>query len=243
MRALPRRCCVLGGIRRADLAQRRQRPRPLSARSDRASIASCSSPTWPARWCRSSILAVADRELLCDAADCDGAEERRQRTVTTAQRLVEDYAAIQQRGRRGARRARRSDHGAGVACYRRRREPVRAHAPAGHQRTRPVCVVSCSRRARPATSTRAILLDRAADLRRRRGDRRTSRYRLAAAPVRAGGRDGIVTVPLTNRQQEIEQQIDELDRRVLIRGGAVHPAGRGASATGWRSGSPIRSIG
>jgi two-component system, NtrC family, nitrogen regulation sensor histidine kinase NtrY len=40
-------------------------------------------------------------------------------------------------------------------------------------------------------------------------------YRLAAAPVRAGGRDGIVTVPLTNRQQEIDQRIDELDRQVL----------------------------
>src|SRR6185369_10289538 len=40
-------------------------------------------------------------------------------------------------------------------------------------------------------------------------------YRLAAAPVRAGGRDGIVTVPLTNRQQQIDQQIDALDRQVL----------------------------
>ncbi len=33
--------------------------------------------------------------------------------------------------------------------------------------------------------------------------------------MRAGGREGIVTVPLTNRQQEIEEQLDELDRRVL----------------------------
>src|SRR5206468_6574209 len=33
--------------------------------------------------------------------------------------------------------------------------------------------------------------------------------------VRASGREGIVTVPMTNRQQQIEQQIDELDRRVL----------------------------
>jgi nitrogen fixation/metabolism regulation signal transduction histidine kinase len=39
-------------------------------------------------------------------------------------------------------------------------------------------------------------------------------YQLAAAPVRASGREGIVTVPMTNRQQQIEQQIDELDRRV-----------------------------
>src|SRR5207249_4501344 len=41
------------------------------------------------------------------------------------------------------------------------------------------------------------------------------RYRLAAAPVRSGGREGIVTVPLASRQQEIDEQIDELDRRVL----------------------------
>src|SRR5207245_8469766 len=40
-------------------------------------------------------------------------------------------------------------------------------------------------------------------------------YRVAAAPVRASGGQGIVTVALTNRQQEIEQQTDELDRRVL----------------------------
>ncbi len=41
------------------------------------------------------------------------------------------------------------------------------------------------------------------------------RYQLAAAPVRAGGRDVILTVPLASRQQEIESQIDELNRRVL----------------------------
>src|SRR5439155_12555358 len=41
-------------------------------------------------------------------------------------------------------------------------------------------------------------------------------YRLAAAPVRAGGRDLIVTVPQSLRQQDTEQQIDELDRRVVF---------------------------
>ena len=40
-------------------------------------------------------------------------------------------------------------------------------------------------------------------------------YLVAAAPVRAGAREGIVTVPQTLRQREIEQQIDEIDRRVL----------------------------
>ena len=41
------------------------------------------------------------------------------------------------------------------------------------------------------------------------------RYQLAAAPVRAGGREVILTVPLASRRQEIEGQIDELNRRVL----------------------------
>jgi len=40
-------------------------------------------------------------------------------------------------------------------------------------------------------------------------------YLVAAAPVRAGGRDGIVTVPQTLQRQESERQTDELDRRVL----------------------------
>jgi signal transduction histidine kinase len=40
------------------------------------------------------------------------------------------------------------------------------------------------------------------------------RYQLAATPVRVGGREVILTVPLASRQQEIESQIDELNRRV-----------------------------
>ena len=49
--------------------------------------------------------------------------------------------------------------------------------------------------------------------------------------MRAGGREGIVTVPLTLRQQEIEQQIDELDRRVLF--GAVLFSLLGAALGYW----------
>jgi signal transduction histidine kinase len=44
-------------------------------------------------------------------------------------------------------------------------------------------------------------------------------YLVAAAPVRVQNRQAILTVPLTLRQQEIEAQIDELNRRVLL--GAV----------------------
>jgi len=41
-------------------------------------------------------------------------------------------------------------------------------------------------------------------------------YLVAAAPVRIEARDAILMVPLTSRQQEIEAQVEELDRRVLL---------------------------
>ena len=44
----------------------------------------------------------------------------------------------------------------------------------------------------------------------------TVEYLVAAAPVRIEARDAILMVPLTSRQQEIEAQIEELDRRVLL---------------------------
>ena len=41
-------------------------------------------------------------------------------------------------------------------------------------------------------------------------------YLVAAAPIRAAGDDAILTVPLTSRQQEIERQIADLDRGLLL---------------------------
>ncbi len=62
---------------------------------------------------------------------------------------------------------------------------------------------------------RAIALDRLASFvgEESAGD---FRYLVAAAPVRVGGREAILTVPLALRQQEVEREIDELDRRVLL---------------------------
>ena len=42
------------------------------------------------------------------------------------------------------------------------------------------------------------------------------RYLVAAVPVRAAGRDAILTVSLALRQQEIERQINDLDRGILL---------------------------
>ncbi len=41
-------------------------------------------------------------------------------------------------------------------------------------------------------------------------------YLIAASPVRAGGKEDILTVPLVNRQREIEREIDDLDRGVHL---------------------------
>jgi signal transduction histidine kinase len=41
-------------------------------------------------------------------------------------------------------------------------------------------------------------------------------YMLAATPVRTGGRNAVLTVPLAFRQQEVEREIDELDRGVHL---------------------------
>jgi signal transduction histidine kinase len=41
-------------------------------------------------------------------------------------------------------------------------------------------------------------------------------YIVAAAPVRAGNRNAILTVPLANRQRDIEREIDDLDRGVHL---------------------------
>jgi signal transduction histidine kinase len=41
-------------------------------------------------------------------------------------------------------------------------------------------------------------------------------YMLAATPVRTGGRNAVLTVPLAFRQQEVEREIDDLDRGVQL---------------------------
>jgi signal transduction histidine kinase len=67
----------------------------------------------------------------------------------------------------------------------------------------------------PAGVYRAIVLGRQASY---VGEEHigTFAYMVAAAPVREGGVRTILTVPLALRQQEIEREIDALDRRVLL---------------------------
>jgi signal transduction histidine kinase len=134
-------------------------------------------------------------------------------TATVAQRLVEDYATLQQRGT-GALTA--IDDQIMVLVRRAIDEDVnlfdRDHLQATSARDLFASQILSTRT--PGEAYRTILLDR---LPTYVGEEEVGdvRYRLAAAPVRAGGREGIVTVPLTSRQQQIETQRDELDRRVI----------------------------
>jgi signal transduction histidine kinase len=158
------------------------------------------------------ILAIATRTYFTTQL-LAGADEAAARTVTTAQRLVEDYAAIQPRGSGGL--AAVDDQIMGLVA-RAIDEDANLFERARLQATsaRDIFASQLLTTRTPAAVYRTILLDRLPTF---VGDDAfgSVSYRLAAAPVRAGGRDGIVTVPLTNRQQEIDQQIDELDRQVL----------------------------
>jgi signal transduction histidine kinase len=158
------------------------------------------------------ILAIFTRTYIATQLSA-GAEEAAARTVTTAQRLVEDYAVLQQRGT-GALGA--IDDQIMVLVWRAIDEDVNLFDRVRLQATsaRDLFASGLLPSRTPADVYRAILLDRLPTF---VGEEKVGDfpYRLAAAPVRASGREGIVTVPLTNRQQQIERQVDELDRRVL----------------------------
>jgi signal transduction histidine kinase len=158
------------------------------------------------------ILAIFTRTYFATQLTAN-AEEAAARTVTTAQRLVEDYAALQQRG---AAALDAIDDQIMVLVRRAIDEDVNLFDRTQLQATsaRDLFASQLLPMRTPAEAYRAVLLDRLPTYvaEEKVGD---FTYRLAAAPVRASGREGVVTVPLTNRQQQIEEQLDELDRRVL----------------------------
>jgi len=67
----------------------------------------------------------------------------------------------------------------------------------------------------PADVYRAIVLERMPTVITEE-EAGTFRYMVAAAPVRVGWRDALLTVPLTLRQQEIEREIRDLNRRIVL---------------------------
>ncbi|HVB38477.1 MAG TPA: HAMP domain-containing protein, partial [Vicinamibacterales bacterium] len=160
------------------------------------------------------ILAVATRTYIAAQLRA-GIESAAARTVGVAQNVVDDYLDLQQRGTGSVPVL---DDDVLVWLGRVIDQDVNVFSGSRLLATseRDLFASGVLPTRTPANVYRAIVLRRLPSF---VGDETVGgfRYLVAAAPVHAGaGRDGIVTVPLTLRQQEIERQIDELDRRVLF---------------------------
>ncbi|MDO8835129.1 MAG: HAMP domain-containing protein, partial [Vicinamibacterales bacterium] len=143
-----------------------------------------------------------------------GIEEAAARTASVAQRVVEDYAQMPDQGER---RVDTVDDDILVWIARVIDQDVNVfEGPtlmATSERSLYASGVLPTRTS--ADIYRAIVLDRqAAHVARDRVG--AFDYLSASAPVRLGDREAILTVPLTLRQQAIEQEITDLTRRILL---------------------------
>jgi signal transduction histidine kinase len=185
-----------------------------------------------------AILAFAVRTYFAAQARA-GVEEAAARTATVAQRLVEDYATVL-----GPAGPTSIDDQIMVLVSRAIDQDVnlfeRSSLEATSQRD-----LFASRLLSPRTPSlvyRRIVLDRLPTFVSVE-QLANSTYMEAAAPIRAGGREGIVSVPLPLRKLEIERQIDTLDRQVIF--GAVLFSLLGAGIGYWmaeRIADPIKRL-
>jgi signal transduction histidine kinase len=158
------------------------------------------------------VLAFATRTYLFNQFRA-GVEDSAVKTATVAQRLIEDYAALQQR--RASSLQSIDDQFMVLVRWAIDQDVNLFNGPrlqATSERDLFASHLLPSRT--PSNVYQRIVLDRlpttvsVEDVAGRP-------YLLAAAPIRTGGQQGIVTVPQPLRGQEIERQQDELDRRVL----------------------------
>jgi nitrogen fixation/metabolism regulation signal transduction histidine kinase len=153
------------------------------------------------------ILALATRAYFATQFEAE-VKEAAANTATVAQRLVEDYGALQQRAT--------IDDQIMVLIRRAIDQDVNLFENAQLRATSALEVFASGLlpTRTPGDVYRRIVLDRLPTFvgEQRVGD---DRYLLAAAPVRTEGREGIVTVPVTSRSQDVERQRDDLDHQVL----------------------------
>jgi signal transduction histidine kinase len=159
------------------------------------------------------VLAIATSTYFANQFRA-GVEESAVKTATVAQRLIEDYVELQQRG---AGTIERIDDEFMLLVRRAIDEDVNLFDGPRLRATseRPLFASRLLPSRTPAEIYRAIALDKLPTTVVVEEIGGAPGYLVAAAPVRTGAREGIVTVPQTLRQREIEQQIDEIDRRVL----------------------------
>ena len=145
----------------------------------------------------------------------DGIESAAVQTAAVAKRVVETVASQQRRDLGSAPALSDEVMVVGQPHHRPGRERVR-RAEAASRRASGICLrpATCRHRT-PSEVYRALVLERQASY---VGEERVGnlRYMVAAAPIRDGDVRTILTVPLALRQQEIEREIDALDRRVLL---------------------------
>jgi len=187
-----------------------------------------------------ALLALGVRAYFARQASAD-LEDSAARTATVAQRLVEDYASLQQRGPSSLASI---DDQVMVLVSRAIGQDVNLFDRSGLEASsqRDLFASGLLAMRTPSTAYRQVILERLPVFvgREQIGD---FPYRIAAAPVRAGGRDGIVIVPLPLGQQQLDRQIDELDRQVIF--GAVLVMLLGASMGYWmaeRIADPINRL-
>jgi signal transduction histidine kinase len=189
-----------------------------------------------------AILAFAVRTYFAAQARA-GMEDAAAKTATVAQRLVEDYATLtqQQLGPAGPPAI---DDQIMVFVSQAIDQDVNLFERSGLEATsqRDLFASRLLSSRTPSLVYRRIVLDRLPTFVSVEPIADTS-YMEAAAPIRAGGREEIVTVPLPLRKLEIEGQIDTLDRQVIF--GAVLFSLLGAAIGYWmaeRIADPINRL-
>ena len=160
------------------------------------------------------VLAYGVRTYFANQAQAD-LEETAARTATVAQRLVEDYATLQQRGTTSA--VAPIDDQIMVLVSRAIDQDVNLFDGSSLEATsqRDLFASGLFSLRTPSMVYQQIVLERRPSF---VGVEQLGNvpYRVASAPVRAGGREGIVMVPLPLGQQQLDRQIDELDRQVIF---------------------------
>jgi signal transduction histidine kinase len=158
-------------------------------------------------------LALITRAYIAQLMQTD-LESEAARTAASASRVVEDFGSL---GTAGATEPRVVDDDLVVWLSRVIAQDVNIFDATGllASSERSLFAYGVLPRSTEGAVYRAIVLEgRPSYVARERVG--PTEFLVAAAPVRVGHRQAILTVPLTLRQQEIEEQIDELDRRVLL---------------------------
>jgi signal transduction histidine kinase len=156
-------------------------------------------------------LAVVARAYMTSRL-MSGIEEAAARTALVAQRVVEDYSQLQERG---DRRTEVDDILVWIARVIDQDVNVFDGASLVATSERNLYASGVLPTRTSADIYRAIVLDRRAAY---VGTDRVGwlDYMAASAPVKLGGKEAILTVPLMLRQQAIEQEIEDLTRRILL---------------------------